>query len=522
MNQGKSSFFDDLRLPLYVKNILNVHEAEIQGPLTVIGKKGPKERTFYLVDDKLVRAKKYIPLGNMVLEKVKSNGFRLTRNSQSIDFVAANEQSLNLWYEYLKQYCVQRGFKQLYTVNKLIGKGNFAKVYSAQRKSDQQIFAVKAFDKLKFQDIKVDKPALVKELSIMRKMDFRGVIRLYEVFENECYIFLVCEMLDGGELFNYMKNNKGYEEKTVANVIYRILQSIQYIHSKGVLHRDIKVSFQKVQINQPENLILRTKNDLNDVVIADFGLADYYREDGEYMFKRCGTPGYVAPELLQDKIYDYKVDIFSAGVLMFILLSGSSPFRANSYDEIVMKNYQCDVDYSLLNKKEISQEGRDLLHDLLEKVPQQRVTAEIAMKHPWFERNANTQLFLDGMFPRHNKHGGELYAKTPLMGQELSLSVSSTPQLTPQIRSKSNTGDIYQVQNEDLKAQVRITSQSMKSQVQPISEECDYNINDEDENPQGQQIKKYQILPKLKRPEDSQYNRLEAQKIRDNLQTKLL
>ena len=63
----------------------------------------------------------------------------------------------------------------------------------------------------------------MKELSIMRKMDFRGVIRLYEVFENECYIFLVCEMLDGGELFNYMKNNKGYEEKTVANVIYRIL-----------------------------------------------------------------------------------------------------------------------------------------------------------------------------------------------------------------------------------------------------------------------------------------------------------
>lgn len=80
---------------------------------------------------------------------------------------------------------------------------------------------------------------------------------------------------------------------------------------------------------------------MSDVVIADFGLADFYNQKGDYMFKRCGTPGYVAPELLQDKIYDYKVDIFSAGVLMFIMLTGASPFKAKSYDEIVMKNYHC-------------------------------------------------------------------------------------------------------------------------------------------------------------------------------------
>lgn len=91
--------------------------------------------------------------------------------------------------------------------------------------------------------------------------------------------------------------------------MYSIISAVEYIHSKNILHRDIK----------PENLILRRKGDVREVVIADFGLADYYDPKGDYMFKRCGTPGYVAPELLQDKIYDYKIDIFSLGVLMFIL-----------------------------------------------------------------------------------------------------------------------------------------------------------------------------------------------------------
>ena len=91
--------------------------------------------------------------------------------------------------------------------------------------------------------------------------------------------------------------------------MYNLLNSLSYIHTKSVLHRDIK----------PENIILRSKTNLTDICISDFGLADYYDPAGKYLFQRCGTPGYVAPEVLQDKYYDFKVDAFSAGVIMFIL-----------------------------------------------------------------------------------------------------------------------------------------------------------------------------------------------------------
>lgn len=98
-------------------------------------------------------------------------------------------------------------------------------------------------------------------------------------------------------------------------------------------------------------MILRTKGILEDVVIADFGLADIYDPLGHYMFSRCGTPGFVAPEVLQDKIYDSKVDIYSIGCLMFLLLSGKSPFKGNTYDEVVMHNFYGKVNFSVIEGK---------------------------------------------------------------------------------------------------------------------------------------------------------------------------
>ena len=131
-----------------------------------------------------------------------------------------------------------------------------------------------------------------------------------------------------------------------------LFSGIAYVHTKNVLHRDLK----------PENLILRSKEAEYDVCVADFGLSDFYDPKGDYTFKRCGTPGYVAPEVLADKIYDIKVESFSAGVIMFIVLTGTSPFKGKSYDEIVMKNYKCTIDFTTKDMdKKLSAEAYSLL-----------------------------------------------------------------------------------------------------------------------------------------------------------------
>lgn len=142
----------------------------------------------------------------------------------------------------------------------------------------------------------------------MRKMNHENIIKLHEVHENDTNIYLVLELLRGGELFERIVKKGIYTEKDAAVLMKKLLSALDYMHSKGIMHRDIK----------PENLILKDPDNNHDVKIADFGLATVVSQ-GEYLFRRCGTPGYVAPEILADEKYDQKVDIFSAGVILYIL-----------------------------------------------------------------------------------------------------------------------------------------------------------------------------------------------------------
>lgn len=142
----------------------------------------------------------------------------------------------------------------------------------------------------------------------MRRLTHENIIKLHEVHESETHIYLVLELLKGGELFERIVKKGFYTEKNAAILMQKLLSALEYIHAKGIMHRDIK----------PENLILKGLENNYDVKIADFGLATVVAQS-EYLFRRCGTPGYVAPEILADEKYDQKVDIFSAGVILYIL-----------------------------------------------------------------------------------------------------------------------------------------------------------------------------------------------------------
>ncbi|CAK77700.1 unnamed protein product (macronuclear) [Paramecium tetraurelia] len=335
----------------------------------------------YLLLFKEQEVHKWVNLINATMELIKNpaagQGIRFLKNKQRFEMYGDVEP----WYNYLKKYCIQRCFSQRYSLLKKIGQGNFAEVFKAVSKADGQEYAIKCFRK---QDLKeeVDKLSIIKETSIMRKLQHESVIKMYEVFEGEEYLYLVLEYLNGGELHKFMKKSPPFSEEKCSKLIYKLLKACLFIHEQGILHRDIK----------PENIMLRKKDDLEDLCICDFGLADYYNPNGKYLFTRCGTPGYVAPELLQDKLYDYKVDVYSIGILMFILIAGKSPFEGKDYDDVVMRNYYAKVKFE---ECKLSEHGMSLLQGLMNKNPVKRLSALEALNHQWFvqEKLAKTCQF---------------------------------------------------------------------------------------------------------------------------------
>ena len=150
----------------------------------------------------------------------------------------------------------------------------------------------------------------------MKRIDHKNLLKLFQVYETKHSIYLVLEVLKGGELIKKIKEKTVYEEKDFARIMGNILEALDHLHDCGIMHRDLK----------PENLLLKSSEDsLQEVVIADFGLATSFHIDpSKILFKRCGTPGFVAPEILsykdgQEGFYDEKCDVFSAGVIFYLL-----------------------------------------------------------------------------------------------------------------------------------------------------------------------------------------------------------
>jgi calcium/calmodulin-dependent protein kinase I len=262
-----------------------------------------------------------------------------------------------------------------YDVKEEIGRGAFSVVKTAVERKTNHKVAIKFIEK-KFVD-KQDLVLLAREIDIMKKVDHPNILKLKEVYETDEIIALVMELVTGGELFYKIVEKGNYSEKDAANIIKQMITGVEYLHSKGIAHRDLK----------PENLLCAGEKEAGfepfRVVIADFGLSKIFDNENP-LETSCGTPDYVAPEVITaEGTYDKSVDMWSAGVITYVLLCGFSPFLSSTQTGLFEKIIKVEYDFPNPEWANISQTAKDFIRHLLVKDPQERFTAQQCLQHPW-------------------------------------------------------------------------------------------------------------------------------------------
>ena len=259
-----------------------------------------------------------------------------------------------------------------YKFGRMIGRGAFGKVNIGLNILTGRIVAIKSFNKQNLTNEKAKKKILY-ETNLMRSLYHPSVTKILETFETDKYMLIIMEYISGGNLQNFVRKRRKLCEKT-ARILYRqLIQGIKYIHSKGIVHRDIKL----------ENILL----DLNNIVkICDFGVGKL-TEKGQKLSDQCGTPVYMAPEIIKGEGYEgFPVDIWSSGVALYIMLSGNIPFNRDKIHDLQSAILNCP--YKKIEG--ISDNANDLLENILEKDPNLRFTPDQILEHPWMnEKSVN-------------------------------------------------------------------------------------------------------------------------------------
>jgi len=265
--------------------------------------------------------------------------------------------------------------EQKYEVGEEIGRGAFSQVHVGKNKKTGEKVGIKFIGK-KWADAD-DLKLLDREIAIMKKMNNPHVMGLHEYFETSEVIALVMDFLDGGELFYKIIEKGNYSEKDAANIIVQIVTGVRYLHEHGVCHRDLK----------PENVLCSNTKGFEPfrVVIADFGLSKIF-DDENKLQTRCGTPDYVAPEVIAaEGSYDKGVDMWAVGVISYVLLCGFSPFVSNTDSGLFALILRAKYDFPSPEWDDISTEAKDFVRKLLLPDPLKRLTSQQALEHPWLK-----------------------------------------------------------------------------------------------------------------------------------------
>ncbi|XP_050091002.1 calcium/calmodulin-dependent protein kinase type 1 [Anopheles aquasalis] len=300
----------------------------------------------------------------------------------------------------------QPSIDEKYVIKELLGTGAFSEVRLCEHRETAQQYAVKIIDK---KALKGKEDSLENEIRVLKRFSARrsdgtgvgigplpgqtdkpprfahpNIVQLLETFEDKSKVYLIMELVTGGELFDRIVEKGSYTERDASNLIRQVLEAVDYMHEQGVVHRDLK----------PENLLYYSPAEDSKIMISDFGLSKM--EDSGFMATACGTPGYVAPEVLAQKPYGKAVDVWSIGVISYILLCGYPPFYdendANLFAQILKGEFEFDSPYW----DEISDSAKDFIRQLMCVNVERRFTCKQALAHPWISGNAASSKNIHG------------------------------------------------------------------------------------------------------------------------------
>jgi len=274
-----------------------------------------------------------------------------------------------------------------------LGKGSYGSVMKARDLRSGVIRAVKIVFKSKIENIF----RLKREILIMKRLDHPNIIRLFEVFEDQKNLYLVLEICTGGELFDRIIKSGHFSERYAASLMKQVFSAINYCHSNDVMHRDLK----------PENLLYADPSPLSALKVIDWGFAAKCGKNHKFT-SVVGTPYYVAPEVLFGN-YDKQCDLWSAGVILYILLCGYPPFHGKDNKEILRKVKIGEFSFDPRHWKHVSDHAKELVKRLLTYDPRKRISAIEALQHPWVQYY--TQALLASETPLSNKLGSDLLEK---------------------------------------------------------------------------------------------------------------
>ncbi|MCQ2817017.1 MAG: protein kinase [archaeon] len=269
---------------------------------------------------------------------------------------------------------------ELYEKVKVCGEGSFGKVLKVRSKINGILRAMKIINKAQLGLDKENEMKLIKEINILKSLDHPNIMKIYEYYSSETELFLITELCTGGELEDLRVERGTLKEDVAAYTLQQLLSVIECCHNKGIIHRDLK----------PGNILIeseeQSKKKYFNIKVIDFGTGEMLSK-GQKSSEKIGSPYFIAPEILRGKAYDSKCDLFSTGVILYLLLCGEYPFNGDSTKELFKNIVNQKVEFKEDVWKTISDDAKDLLIHLLEKDPAKRYDSRKALDHDWIVKN---------------------------------------------------------------------------------------------------------------------------------------